>query len=127
MKTYTLNATQNFYYLRAILGLGIYDRDEIAKLGYQKRKRIIKVHKRALKAINELKHERLFNLSVQYLNRYFNKGLLYNELVSEKYLNFNDDLPRVTMSDKDLGITKNDILNCLLEKGILGPNFLNLK
>jgi len=31
------------------------------------------------------------------------------------------------MSDKDLGITKDDILQCLLEDGVLGPNFLKLE
>lgn len=127
MKTYNLNSTQNFYYLRAILGLGIYTRDEIADLGYQKKKRIIKVHKRALKAINELKHQKIFELSVDILNKYFNNGRLYKELVSDNCINFMEDLPRSTMSDKDLGITQDDIINCLLDKGILGPNFLKLK
>ena len=52
---YKLNSKQNFYYLRAILGLGVYTRDEINSLGYQKKKRIIKVHRKATAAIEKLK------------------------------------------------------------------------
>lgn len=124
---YNLNSTQNFYYLRAILGLGIYTREELLSLGNQKRQRIIKVHRKANKAIEELKYQRVIEISNQLISKYFNKGAMYKELMSENSVNFTDENFRVNFTDKELGITKDEIITCLIEKGVLGPNFLKLK
>lgn len=123
---YKLNSKQNFYYLRAILGLGVYTRDEINSLGYQKKKRIIKVHRKATLAIEKLKQQRLHDMSSAILSVLFNKGKMFEDLTCNLYVTF-EDVPSINMSDKNLGISKDDILECLLEHGVLGPNFLKLE
>jgi hypothetical protein len=57
---------------------------------------------------------------------FFSRGNLYNQLQSERVIFTQPDL-RVTLDDKELEITKDDIVTALLESGVLGPNFLNLK
>lgn len=123
---YQLNSKQNFYYLRAILGLGVYTRDEINSLGYQKKKRIIKVHRKAAVAIEKLKQQRLHDMSSAILSLLFNKGKMFDDLTCDLYVTF-DNVPSVQLSDKQLNITKHDIINCLLDAGVLGPNFLKLE
>jgi hypothetical protein len=57
---------------------------------------------------------------------FFTRGNLYKQLQSERVIFTQPDL-RVTLDDKELEITKDDIVIALLESGVLGPNFLNLK
>ena len=57
---------------------------------------------------------------------FFTRGNMFNELMKENSNFITSDM-RVTITDKQLGLTKDEIIVALLESGVLGPNFLNLK
>ena len=123
---YQLNSTQEFYYNRALLGLGIYTIDEIKLMTKSKKERILKVNNKALQIICALKYKKLIELSNSVINLYFSSGNLYNQLNNET-VNFTDTIGSVRFSNKELGISKDDLITAMLESGVLGPNFLNLE
>ena len=123
---YTLNKTQNFYYKRAILGLRVYTPEQLGMITKEKKDRIKRVHKKAQSVLQVLRYQKLVKTSNDTLNMFFSRGNVYNQLIGESVTFISPDL-RVTLDDKQLGLTKNDILSALLESGVLGPNFLNLK
>ena len=123
---YTLNKTQNFYYKRAILGLRIYTSEQLSLITKEKKDRIKRVNKKAQSVIQVLRYQKLVQTSNDTLNKFFSKGNLYTQLMGESITFISPDL-RVILDDEQLGITKDDILSILLESGVLGPNFLNLK
>ena len=123
---YQLNSTQEFYYNRALLGLGIYTIDEINLMAKSKKERILKVNNKALQIICALKYKKLIELSNSVINLYFSSGNLYNQLNNET-VNFTDTIGSVRFSNKQLGISKDDLITAMLESGVLGPNFLNLE
>lgn len=123
---YTLNKTQNFYYKRAILGLRVYTPEQLSMITKEKKDRIKRVHKKAQSVLQVLRYQKLVQTSNDTLNMFFSRGNTYTQLMNESVTFISPDL-RVTLDDKQLGLTKNDILSALLESGVLGPNFLNLK
>jgi hypothetical protein len=123
---FNFNKTQTFYYKRAILGLRIYTPEQIGLMAKEKKDRIRKVNKKANLIIQSLRYQKLVDKSNVVLNMFFTRGNLYNQLQSDRVIFTQPDL-RVTLDDKELGITKDDIVTALLESGVLGPNFLNLK
>ena len=123
---YTLNKTQNFYYKRAILGLRVYTPEQLSMITKEKKDRIKRVHKKAQSILQVLRYQKLVQTSNDTLNTFFSRGNIYTQLMSESVTFISPDL-RVTLDDQQLGITKDDILSVLLESGVLGPNFLNLK
>jgi hypothetical protein len=123
---YTLNKIQNFYYKRAILGLRVYTPEQLSMITKEKKDRIKRVHKKAQSVLQVLRYQKLVQTSNDTLNMFFSRGNVYNQLIGESVTFISPDL-RVTLDDKQLGLTKNDILSALLESGVLGPNFLNLK
>jgi hypothetical protein len=123
---HTLNKTQNFYYKRAILGLRVYTPEQLSMITKEKKERIKRVHKKAQSVLQVLRYQKLVQTSNDTLNTFFSRGNIYTQLMSESVTFISPDL-RVTLDDQQLGITKDDILSVLLESGVLGPNFLNLK
>lgn len=123
---YILNKTQNFYYKRAILGLRVYTPEQLSMITKEKKERIKRVHKKAQSVLQVLRYQKLVQTSNDTLNIFFSRGNIYTQLMSESVTFISPDL-RVTLDDQQLGITKDDILSVLLESGVLGPNFLNLK
>ena len=123
---YQLNSTQEFYYNRALLGLGVYTIDEIKLMTKSKKERILKVNNKALQIVSALKYKKLVELSNSVINLYFSSGNLYNQLNNET-VNFTDTIGSVRFSNKQLSISKDDLITAMLESGVLGPNFLNLE
>ncbi len=123
---FTLNKTQTFYYKRAILGLRIYTPEQIGLMTKEKKDRIRKVSKKANLIIQTLRYQKLVEKSNDVLNFFFSRGNVYDQLQSERVIFTQPDL-RVALDDKLLEVTKDDIVTALLESGVLGPNFLNLK
>jgi hypothetical protein len=123
---FTLNKTQTFYYKRAILGLRIYTPEQIGLMTKEKKDRIRKVSKKANLIIQTLRYQKLVEKSNDVLNLFFSRGNVYDQLQSERVIFTQPDL-RVALDDKLLEVTKDDIVTALLESGVLGPNFLNLK
>jgi hypothetical protein len=123
---FTLNKTQTFYYKRAILGLRIYTPEQIGLMTKEKKDRIRKVSKKANLIVQTLRYQKLVEKSNDVLNLFFSRGNVYDQLQSERVIFTQPDL-RVALDDKLLEVTKDDIVTALLESGVLGPNFLNLK
>ena len=115
---------QNFLYHRALFGISIYSQEEIRIMNKIKRKKIIKNHKRAQYILNKWKQEILISKTNNLFKSIFPKSPVTAELV-------NNDQPqekfKCYLSFKALDISKEMIVDKLIEEGILAKNFYNLK
>jgi hypothetical protein len=115
---------QNYLYKRALYGLDALTEKELATMCSKKKQRIINVYKRAQVTLNKFKQQ----ITIQYSNAIFNtffpnspitQFLLTDTETDEKFKN--------TLTFKDLGIEKQDIIAIFIAEGILPKNFLDLK
>lgn len=115
---------QNLLYERAMFGLGVYSKEEIQAMPPEKRKRILKVHKRTKRIINTWKQEMITTLS----NHVF-ATLFPNMALAKSFLKDPGVDPDIhcDMDLADLGITKKDIILKLLEEKILPRDVFNPK
>jgi len=115
---------QNYLYKRALYGLEALEQKELATMCSKKKQRIINVYKRAQVVLNKFKQE----LSIQYTNLLF-KTLFPNSPITDALLanSETDEKFKNTLTFKDLGIEKKDIISIFISKGILPKNFLSLK
>ena len=115
---------QNYLYKRALYGLEALEQKELATMCSKKKQRIINVYKRAQVVLNKFKQE----LSIQYTNLLF-KTLFPNSPITDALLanTETDEKFKNTLTFKDLGIEKKDIISIFISKGILPKNFLSLK
>jgi hypothetical protein len=115
------NEYQNFLYKRALFGLKMYTQEEIKSMHTQKRKRIVKVHKRAQHELNLWKQQKVI----------VNTNKIFGLFKNTKFIvdNHSEPDPKYVCktSFKDLGIEKKEIVAKLVEKGVLPPNFETLK
>lgn len=119
------NEYQNFLYNRALSGLSVYDKHEIAEMHYDKKKRIIKVHKRAQTLINLWKQNIVNELSNHVFKTIFPGTPITKEL-TETLANDTDELYINKMPFKTLKITKAQVIERFIEAGILPKNFNEL-
>lgn len=114
------NEYQNFLYKRALFGLKMYTAEELKDMHWQKKKRIKKVHKRTQYELNLWKQEKTIAITNMVIGL-FNNSSLAEEIQTEhsqpdpKFIS--------TLSFKDLGIEKKEIINRLIHKGILSADF----
>ena len=115
---------QTYLYKRALYGLDALTQQELATMCSKKKQRIINVYKRAQVVLNKFKQE----LSIQYTNLLF-KTLFPNSPITDALLanSETDEKFKNTLTFKDLGIEKKDIISIFISKGILPKNFLSLK
>lgn len=116
---------QNFLYNRALYGLSMYTPIEIAEMTAEKKKRIIRIHKKAQNVINLWKQEIVNSLA----NKFFTDVFPTQEItrVLNDYYGIEGDLDYVNnMSFKSLKISKRDVINKLVEKKVLPKNFNEL-
>jgi hypothetical protein len=118
------NEYQNFLYNRALFGLSVYPKEEIDAMHYDKRKRIIKVHKRAQTLINLWKQEIIITLSNHFFSTIFPDSPITKELV--EVFSETDELHTNKMSFKSLRIDKAQVIERFIEEGILPRNFNEL-
>ena len=114
---------QNYLYKRALYGLSALSEQELATMCSKKKQRVINVYKRAQVVINKLKQE----FTIQYTNLLFQK-LFPNSPLTDALLAHSetDDKFKNTLTFKDLGIEKKDIISIFISEGILPKNFLSL-
>lgn len=114
---------QNYLYKRALYGLSALSEQELATMCSKKKQRVINVYKRAQVVINKLKQE----FTIQYTNLLFQK-LFPNSPLTDALLSHTetDDKFKNTLTFKDLGIQKKDIISIFIAEGILPKNFLSL-
>tara|TARA_R110001599_G_scaffold90904_5_gene238954 strand:+ start:847 stop:1299 length:453 start_codon:yes stop_codon:yes gene_type:complete len=120
-KKYTVK--QNELYSRLLNGLKTFTPEEIYSMNSNKKKRIHKAHTRAQQALNIWKQEITIKETNSLFNALFPNSKLTKQLIndSETTNNFKN-----TLSFKDLGINKNDIIRKFMEIGLLPTNFATL-
>jgi hypothetical protein len=116
---------QNFLYNRALYGLSIYLLDEVMLMPLEKKKRIIKIHKKSQKIMNLWKQEIVNTLANKLFTDIFPDMEITKCLV--KYYGTEGDPEYVNnMSFKLLKISKEQIISKLIETKILPKNFNEL-
>lgn len=119
------NDYQNLLYNRAIHGINIYTEDELKTMRWDKRKRIMKVHKRAQLVLNIWKQEIVNKLTNKLFVTLFPKTSITQTILELE----NDTDPEYinTMTFKSLNISKAQIIKKLIQNNILPHNFNDLK
>lgn len=121
------NTRQNFLYKRALLGVVVYSDQEIKEMSNEKLKRVNKIHRKTQTILNLWKQEILINKSNTMLKKAFGDfqhAVILKEIFDTRQI---DKEFICTLSFKDLGITKSDIINRLIVEKILPKNFHDLK
>lgn len=119
------NSYQNFLYNRALSGLRVYEQAELDIMHWDKKKRIIKVHKRTQMLLNIWKQKITIELTNHLFRDRFPDSEITQDLIEkhgEVDPSFVNDIPF-----KLLKISKDDIVDKLIEEGILPRNFKELK
>jgi CRISPR/Cas system CSM-associated protein Csm2 small subunit len=117
------NAYQNFLYRRALYGLNVYSPEEIQKMHGDKKKRILKVNKRAQTLINLLKQQHLISVTNNIFRKFY-KSSLAQEICKNEEI---DSEVKCTLDFKDLKLSKETIVQKLIDNNILPRNFYELK
>ena len=114
---------QNYLYKRALYGLDALTQQELATMCSKKKQRIINVYKRAQVILNKFKQQ----VTIQYTNFIF-KTLFPKSPITDVLLadNETDDKFKNTLTFKELGISKDQIITIFIAEGILPKNFLSL-
>lgn len=121
-----LNPAQHFAFKRVLHGLNMYSKEEVNKMHWDKKRRIIKVWKRGQKVLNEWKQS-ISNKKVNaYLNQYFGQSELIKEIISVPDTDYLHDHSN-KISLKHLGINYEDVILKFMSVGLLPKNFLSLK
>lgn len=120
------NSRQNFLYKRALIGVDVYDKQQIDEMSNEKLKRINKIHRKTQVILNLWKQEMLISKSNKMITLLFGdvKYGLLKEIKDNKAI---DKDFICILSFKDLGITKSDVINRLIVEKILPKNFHELK
>lgn len=117
----SLSEYQNHLYHRALFGLSIFSEEEIKKMNKEKRKRIIKVHKRTQKVLNIWKQEIVLALSNSLFLTIFPDSPMTKTLLDIH--GETDPTYKCTLSFKTLKMNKASIIERLIGEGILPHNF----
>ena len=105
----------------------ITSKEEIKEMHSQKRKRIVKVNKRAQHELNLWKQEKVIANTNIIFGIFNGKSSTFaQEMLAPEYSTPDPNF-RCTTSFKDLGVEKKEIINKLVEKGVLPPDFHLLK
>lgn len=118
------SAYQNYLYKRALYGLDSLTEQELATMCSKKKQRIINVFKRAQVVLNVAKQK----ATIAYTNALF-KTLFPNSPITEFLLSETEPDPsfKNTLTFKELGISKDSIVELFISEGILPKNFLSLE
>ena len=120
------NSRQNFLYKRALIGVGVYSKEEINEMSNEKLKRINKIHRKTQTILKLWKQEILTSKTNPMIKNVFGNAK-YGLLIEILDNTFIDKDFICTLSFKDLGITKAQIINRLIVEKILPKNFHELK
>jgi len=114
---------QNYLYKRALYGLDALSEQELATICSKKKQRVVNVYKRAQVTLNKFKQQ----VTIQYSNFVF-KTLFPNSPITSILLADTevDESFKNTLTFKELGINKDQIITIFINEGILPKNFLSL-
>ena len=116
------NKHQNFLYNRAMYGLSIYSRDEVQEMDLQKKKRIVRLHKKTQTILNLWKQEIVNTLANKLFTDIFPRMDITNTLIEKFGIEGDPDYVN-KMSFKMLNISKPQIIDKLIEVKVLPKNF----
>ena len=119
-----LTPEQHFLFKRVLHGLKVYKLEEVNKLHWDKKKRIIKVWKRSQREINAWK-QTISNKRINAYPRKTFRGESVNALLAIPVTDVMDDYTN-KLSLKDLGISYEDLIIFFMSKGLLPKNFLTI-
>ena len=119
-----LNPKQHFIFKRVLHGLKMYNEAEIAKMHWDKKRRITKVWKRGQEVINELKQWVAYK-QVQPIFRIFAKSELGRAIYESEFEYLPDYRNKHTL--KDLGLNYSDLILKFMSVGLVPKNFYSLK
>lgn len=133
MKTKTLrfekdpyNKVQNFLYNRALYGLNMYSKEEIAELSKPQKVRILKIQRKTQKVLNLWKQEITNGIANEIFIRLFPDMEITKCLVN--FYGIEGDERHINMiSFKDLNINKEHIITKLITSKVLPKHFRELK
>jgi hypothetical protein len=112
-------------YNRALYGVEAYTKEERLKLNVLKRKRITKVHRKAINVLNVWKQQLVNVFTTNFFEQFFPKTEFTKEF---KDLNADTDSELIiSISFESLGITREQVIDKLMREGLLPKNFYNLK
>jgi hypothetical protein len=117
------NGYQNHLYKRALYGLSAFTQDEIATMCSKKKQRVNKVYMKGQNVINLYKQK----VTNAYSNFIF-KTLFPESPITQFFIEATEtDVDyKNTLTFKDLGITKDQIVGVFITEGILPKNFYEL-
>jgi len=115
---------QNYLYKRALYGLDALTEKELATMCSKKKQRIINVYKRAQITLNKFKQQLTIEYSNTIFERFFPNSPITQFLLADTET---DERFKNTLTFKDLGIEKQDIIAIFIAEGILPKNFFDLK
>ena len=119
-----LNPKQHFLFKRILHGLKMYKQDEISKMHWDKKRRVIKVWKRGQDTINELKQFVSYQ-QMQPIFRIFTKSEFGRELYEMPFEYMPDYKNKMTL--KELGLNYEDLIIKFISVGLLPKNYFSLK
>jgi len=119
-----LNPKQHFLFKRILHGLKMYKQDEISKMHWDKKRRVIKVWKRGQNTINELKQFVSYQ-QMQPIFRIFTKSEFGRELYEMPFEYIPDYKNKMTL--QELGINYEDVILKFIGVGLLPKNYLSVK
>jgi len=119
-----LNPQQHFLFKRILHGLKMYTKDETDKMHWDKKRRIIKVWKRAQDVINKWK-QLVCNKDAKKIFSIFVGSKLGKELYEFPFEYMPDYRNKMTL--KQCGIEYEHLVVKFIDEGLLPKNYLNIK
>ena len=119
-----LNPKQHYLFKRVLHGLKMYNEREIARMHWDKKRRVTKVWKRGQDTINELKQYVAFQ-QVKPIFRIFAKSELGRGIYEMSFEYLPDYKNKMTL--KELGLNYTDLILKFMNQGLLPKNFYSLK
>lgn len=119
-----LNEYQNFLYKRAVMGLKIYSPQELSSMSEDKKKKILKAHRRVQRILNVYKQEATNVITNNLFKRLFPNSPITEAL--EKMTDTDEAFVN-KLEFKSLGISKKQVIDKLICEKVLPKNFYELK
>ncbi len=116
------NKVQNFLYNRALHGLSMYSKEEIAEMHWEKKKKILKYQRKTQKVLNLWKQEITNGIANEIFIRLFPTMEITKSLVNFYGIQADEEHVNI-LTFKDLNIKKENIIDKLISSKILPKNF----
>tara|TARA_B100001778_G_C18600488_1_gene636978 strand:+ start:1305 stop:1883 length:579 start_codon:yes stop_codon:yes gene_type:complete len=119
-----LNPYQHFLFKRVLHGLNMYDKTEIEKMHWDKKRRVKKVWRKGQETLNEFKQYICYKDASKIFSIFKHSSLAQGFLDTPfEYI----PSIRNKMTLKDLNLSYEDVIIKFMQKGLLPKNFLSLK